>query len=104
VLSQIAVAARPTRTHGGGLGPGPAGGCSLTYRELTESAHRLAHLLRDRLGEPCSAERYVGVLLPRGPELVTALLGVLAADAAFVAVDVGYRPPGWPSCAPIWTR
>ena len=90
VLSQIAVAAAANPDAPAVVSaPDPAGGCSLTYRELTESAHRLAHLLRDRLGEPCSAERYVGVLLPRGPELVTALLGVLAADAAFVAVDVG---------------
>jgi amino acid adenylation domain-containing protein len=60
----------------------------VTYGELTERAETVAAAL-SRLGaEP---GRHVAVRIPRSPELVTALLGVLRAGASYVAID-----PQWP--------
>ncbi|CAO5160393.1 Carrier domain-containing protein [Frankia sp. AiPs1] len=56
-----------------------AGDHHLTYRELDERANRLAHRLRDLGAQPGTA---VGVLLPRGIDLVIALLAVGRAGAA----------------------
>ncbi|GAA1227071.1 hypothetical protein GCM10009665_16980 [Kitasatospora nipponensis] len=56
----------------------------LGYRELADRVHRLAGHLRSlgvRRGE------VVGVFLQRGPELLTALLAVLTAGAAYVPID-----------------
>ncbi|NJP67063.1 non-ribosomal peptide synthetase [Streptomyces spiramenti] len=64
------------------------GGRSLTYRELTARSETVAAAL-SRLGvEP---GRHVAVRVPRSPELVTTLLGVLRAGASYVAID-----PQWP--------
>ncbi|MFH8843190.1 amino acid adenylation domain-containing protein [Streptomyces sp. NPDC017868] len=60
----------------------------LTYGELTERAETVAAALRLLGVEP---GRHVAVRMPRSPELVTALLGVLRAGASYVAVD-----PQWP--------
>ncbi|MGW0809524.1 amino acid adenylation domain-containing protein [Nonomuraea sp. NPDC002799] len=56
----------------------------LTFRELERRANRLAHRLRDlgvRRGD------LVAVWLPRTPDLIVALLGVLKAGAAYVPLD-----------------
>ncbi|HEY0449711.1 amino acid adenylation domain-containing protein [Actinophytocola sp.] len=57
----------------------------VTYRELTEPAHRLARRLR----ECCAADpgSIIAVSMRPGPDLITALLGVLHAGAAYVSID-----------------
>ncbi|WP_051342964.1 non-ribosomal peptide synthetase [Pseudonocardia spinosispora] len=85
VLTQITKAAAEAPTAPAVVS---ADGEELSYRELVERMNKLGHLLRKRL-EETGEERYIGLLLPRGPALVTALLGVLASDAAFVPVDAG---------------
>ncbi|MGD2113803.1 MAG: amino acid adenylation domain-containing protein [Acidobacteriota bacterium] len=56
----------------------------VTYGELGARARRLAHRLRERGAGP---EVLVAVHLDRGPELAVALLGTLAAGAAYVPLD-----------------
>ncbi len=59
-------------------------GGTLTYAELWARASRLAHrLCREGVGP----DQPVGVFLERGPELVIALVGVLAAGGAYVALE-----------------
>ncbi|GAA2485582.1 non-ribosomal peptide synthetase [Actinocorallia cavernae] len=65
------------------LADGP--GASVTYGELSLRARRVAALLAAhdvRPGEP------VAVCLPKGPDQIAAVLGVLAAGAAYVPVGV----------------
>jgi amino acid adenylation domain-containing protein/non-ribosomal peptide synthase protein (TIGR01720 family) len=59
-------------------------GRSLTYRELDESANRLAHLLVGR--GACVGER-VALLLPRSVEAIVAILAVLKTGAAYLPID-----------------
>ncbi|MEU4568026.1 non-ribosomal peptide synthetase [Micromonospora sp. NPDC023956] len=59
-----------------------AGG--LSYGDLVARAGAVAGLLRER---GTAAESPVGICLPRSPELVTALLGVLWAGAVAVPLD-----------------
>ncbi|MFD5514911.1 amino acid adenylation domain-containing protein [Streptomyces sp. NPDC127066] len=58
-------------------------GTTVSYGELDARADRLARRLTD-------ADGIVGVLLPRGPDLPAALLGVLKAGAAYLPLDPGY--------------
>jgi amino acid adenylation domain-containing protein len=64
-------------------------GRSFTYRELNESANRIANLLR-RVG--VCRDSFVGILDERGPDFLTAMLGTLKAGGAFVSLDPSYPP------------
>src|SRR6185369_4302589 len=60
---------------------------SISYGELNERANQLAHYL---LSLGLTAEARVGLLLPRSPELVIAMLGVLKAGMTYLPLDAAY--------------
>ncbi|WP_335932749.1 amino acid adenylation domain-containing protein [Streptomyces sp. PTD5-9] len=62
-------------------------GATLTYAGLSERAHRLARLLADRRIGPGSV---VALALPRSLDLVTGLLAVSLAGAAYLPLDPDY--------------
>ncbi|ONF73753.1 non-ribosomal peptide synthetase [Amycolatopsis keratiniphila] len=62
---------------------------TLTYGELNRRANRLARLLA---GRGIGPEQRVALLLPRGLDLMVALLGVLKSGAAYVPADPDYPP------------
>ncbi|MFJ7246787.1 amino acid adenylation domain-containing protein [Kitasatospora sp. NPDC098652] len=65
-----------------------AGDGTLDYRELRAETDRVAALLRSAGTRP---GRLVGVVLPKGRFQIAAVLGALAAGAAYVPLD-----PAWP--------
>jgi amino acid adenylation domain-containing protein len=62
---------------------------SLTYAELNMRANRLAHYLADIGIKP---ESLVGVLMERGVDVLTGVLGILKAGAAYVPLDQSHPP------------
>ncbi|MFF5469330.1 amino acid adenylation domain-containing protein [Streptomyces achromogenes] len=66
-----------------------AAGRQLTYAELDARADALAHAL---VAHGAAPDRPVGVLLPRGPDLVVTLLAVWRAGAAYLPLDPGHPP------------
>ncbi|GAA1972015.1 amino acid adenylation domain-containing protein [Catenulispora subtropica] len=60
---------------------------TLSYRELVAGAHRVGHGLRRR---GVAAGDVVGLCAHRRTELVTGLLGILAAGAAYLPLDPAY--------------
>ncbi|MCI1007376.1 amino acid adenylation domain-containing protein, partial [Herbaspirillum sp. C7C8] len=64
------------------------GELSLSYGELEQRSNRLARQLLAH-GQPAAAgEQRIAVALPRSPEMIVALLGILKAGAAYVMIDL----------------
>jgi len=66
-----------------------AQGRTLTYRELDESANRLARRLQNLGVKP---DTLVGVAMGRSETLVVSMLGILKAGGAYVPLDPTYPP------------
>jgi amino acid adenylation domain-containing protein len=64
-----------------------SGGEHLTYRQLDCRANQLARYLRERGAGP---ERFVGLCVERGIEMVVGLLGILKSGGAYVPLDPNY--------------
>jgi amino acid adenylation domain-containing protein len=62
-------------------------GAELTFAELNARANRLARVL---IARGATAERLVGLALPRSAELIIAVLAIQKAGAAYVPIDPGY--------------
>ncbi|MBP5159640.1 MAG: amino acid adenylation domain-containing protein [Lachnospiraceae bacterium] len=61
-------------------------GCRMTYRELNESANRVAHALKD-LG---ATGRIVSLMLPRSEQVYIVRQGILKAGGAFLSIAPDY--------------
>ena len=59
-------------------------GTRMTYGALEETSNRLGHLLKDA---GCGRGDRVGLLMPKMPAAIVAMLGVLKADAIYVPMD-----------------
>ncbi|MFB7916757.1 AMP-binding protein [Streptomyces sp. NPDC056061] len=81
VLIARRAAASPTRTAV------ISGESALSYAEPDARANQLAHFLRDSGAGP---ETLVAVCMRRGTDLLTALLGIWEAGAAYVPLDPGH--------------
>ncbi len=71
---------------------GDAGEEHRTYGALTRAAAGLAHRLAEAGLAPESPEAAVGVAVGRSPELLVALLGILAAGGSYVPLDLASPP------------
>ncbi|WP_165777511.1 non-ribosomal peptide synthetase [Amycolatopsis antarctica] len=63
------------------------GASSWTYRELDARANQLARLLAEWGAGP---EKVIAVMVPRGPDFVIGVLGILKAGAAYLPIDPAY--------------
>lgn len=66
-----------------------AAGARLTYRELDQSANRLAHYLKDMGAGP---ETLIGVSAERGVEAVRGLLAIMKAGSGYLPLDPSLPP------------
>ena len=64
-------------------------GSRWSYSALDEAANRLARLLQQR---GLRSGQFVGVALPRTPDLIVAMLAVLKAGSSYVPLDPAYPP------------
>lgn len=64
-------------------------GARMTYGELEEATNRLARLLADA---GCRRGDRVGLLMPKSPKAIVAMLGTLKADAVYVPMDPASPP------------
>jgi len=68
---------------------GQTGGPYLVSMSYGELAGRIRHLARYLAEKGAGANTIVAVILPPGPEIVIALLGILAAGCAYLPIDPG---------------
>ncbi len=66
-----------------------AAGTQLTYRELDESANRLAHCLMDMGAGP---ETLIGVHAERGADAIRSLLAIMKAGSGYLPLDPSFPP------------
>ncbi|WP_223645098.1 non-ribosomal peptide synthetase [Corallococcus sp. EGB] len=66
-----------------------AGDVTLTYQQLLQRAHQVAHGLKQ---QGVTAGSLVGLFTNRGADMVVGLLGILEAGAGYVPLDPGFPP------------
>src|SRR6185436_15633077 len=64
-------------------------GVRMTYAELEQTSNRLAHLLR---GTGCRRGDRIGLVMPKAPAAILAMLAALKADAIYVPMDPASPP------------
>ena len=60
---------------------------ALTYSQLNARANQLAHYL---IGRGIGPESLIAVALPRSPDMIVAILGILKSGAAYLPLDSNY--------------
>ncbi|MCP4151067.1 MAG: AMP-binding protein, partial [bacterium] len=60
---------------------------TVTYRQLNEQSSHLAHILQEKGVKPGAI---VAIMAQRNVEMITALLGILEADAVYLPIDPDY--------------